>query len=86
MPRLSEFYGLQIYMYYNDHEPAHFHERFGEYQAKVGIHPVELIDGQLPRRALSMIVEWAATHQRELEESWQTARARRPLVRIEPLD
>jgi hypothetical protein len=25
MPRISEFFGIAIYMYYRDHAPPHFH-------------------------------------------------------------
>ncbi len=86
MPRISEFYGLQVYLYYNDHEPAHFHVRYGEYHTRISIDPVRLIDGRMPRRALNMVLEWAEMQQLALKERWDSARARRPLDRIEPLD
>ncbi len=81
MPRISEFYGLQVYLYYNDHEPAHFHVRYGEYHARISIDPVRLIDGQMPRRALNMVMEWADMERGALKQRWDSARAR-----IDPLD
>lgn len=29
MPEISRFYGIVIAMYYNDHDPPHFHARYG---------------------------------------------------------
>jgi Domain of unknown function (DUF4160) len=33
VPRLSEFYGIVIYMYWGDHSPPHFHAIYGEHEA-----------------------------------------------------
>jgi hypothetical protein len=33
MPRISEFFGVLIYMYYNDHAPPHFHAEYGGREA-----------------------------------------------------
>jgi len=47
---------------------------------------VALLEGSLPPRALSMVLEWAALHQLELKQNWRRARERRPLGPIDPLD
>jgi len=73
-------------MFYNDHEPPHFHAIYGEHRALVGIAPVEVLAGGLPRRALGLAFEWAAMHQRELTDNWERARDHAPLQRIAPLD
>lgn len=73
-------------MFYNDHEPPHFHAIYREYRALVGIDPIQVLQGELPRRAQSLVFEWAALHQRELTDNWQRARRHAPLQRIEPLD
>ncbi len=86
MPRLSEFYGIVISMFYRDHAPPHFHAVYAEYEATVGIDPIRILEGQLPRRVQSMVFEWAAMHQEELRENWELARAGQPLRRIPPLD
>ena len=85
MPRICEFYGVVVYMYYNDHEPPHFHVRYGGYHAKVGIDQVHVIDGQLPPRTSRMVLEWAAEHQPELRENWRLARAKRALSLVNPV-
>ncbi|MCX6022647.1 MAG: DUF4160 domain-containing protein [Chloroflexi bacterium] len=86
MPRIAEFYGIIITMYYNDHNPAHFPVTYGEYRASVSLTPLAVIEGELPRRAQSLVVEWAAIHQVELTENWDLARERMPLFHIAPLD
>lgn len=72
-------------MYYRDHEPPHFHALYGEYQAQVVIATLELLNGELPARALRLVREWAALHRTELEANWEKARAREALVTIPPL-
>jgi hypothetical protein len=86
MPRISEFYGVVIAMFYDDHGPPHFHAYYGEHMALIGIGPVRVVRGWLPRRAQSLIFEWAAIHQEELVRNWERARAKELLVKIEPLD
>lgn len=78
--------GIVIAMYYNDYEPPYFHAVYGEHRASVAIRPVAIMDGTLPRRAASLVFEWAAQDQHELERNWQKAREHQPLDRIAPLD
>ena len=86
MPRISEFYGIVIAMFYNDHEPAHFHAVYGDHGAVIGMEPIVVMRGSLPRRAMGLVFEWAAMHQAELAENWRRAREHKPLERIAPLD
>ena len=59
MPQVSRFFGIVIYMYYNDHAPPHFHAIYGDGEATYTIETLEILRGKLPRRAHSMVVEWA---------------------------
>jgi hypothetical protein len=86
MPRVSEFFGIVIALYYADHEPPHFHARYGEHEALIRIGTLGVMRGQLPRRAVAMVLEWAALHRRELSDDWERARLGLPLVPIAPLD
>jgi hypothetical protein len=86
MPRISEFYGIVIAMFYDDHRPPHFHAYYGDHRAVIGIQPVGVLRGCLPRRAQSLIFEWAAIHQAELARNWERARLKEPLANIEPLE
>ncbi|MCG8467346.1 MAG: DUF4160 domain-containing protein [Gemmatimonadetes bacterium] len=84
MPIISRFYGIVITMYYNDHAPPHFHARYGEYTIVVEIES-GLVRGEMPRRALRLVLEWADRHQHELMENWARARRRVPLEVVPPL-
>ena len=60
MPQVSRFFGIVIYMYFNDHTPPHFHAVYGEYEAVYTIETLETLRGTLLRRAHSMVIEWAS--------------------------
>ncbi len=86
MPGVSRFFGIVIYMYYNDHAPAHFHAVYGDFEAVYTIETLEVMRGDLPRRAHALVIEWAVLHRYELRENWQRARDMETLRQIEPLD
>ncbi|WP_374687820.1 DUF4160 domain-containing protein [Promineifilum sp.] len=86
MPELSRFFGIVIRMYYDDHPPPHFHAIYGKLEMQVSIDPIAIMNGTMSRRAISMIIEWAALHQHELLENWQRLREEQPVVKIEPLE
>lgn len=67
MPTISEFFGILILMYYEDHAPPHFHARYGDHEVMIQISPVSVVKGNFPPRALSLVVEWAQIHQKQLE-------------------
>lgn len=86
MPKISEFFGISIYMYFDDHPPAHFHARYAEYEAVIQIEELSVRRGSLPPRALGLVVEWAKLHQAELSEAWERAQAGQTLSKIDPLE
>jgi len=59
MPAISAFYGILIRMFFNDHAPPHFHARYGEFEATIDIDTLEVMQGDLPSRALNLVKEWA---------------------------
>ena len=85
MPRLSEFYGIVIYMYWNDHEPAPFHAIYSGDESLVRIDDGTILAGSLPRTAARLVQEWRLLHRDELVEDWQRARAFESLSPIEGL-
>lgn len=85
MPRVSEFYGIVIQMFTREHAPPHFHAAYGGDEALIGIDPIRVLNGRLPRRAHRLVFERAALHQGELMENWRRAEQRESLDRIEPL-
>lgn len=85
VPRISEFYGIVITMYWRDHPPPHFHAAYGGDIAEIEIETGRVIDGSLPPRALRLVQEWLALHVNELQDNWNRARAHDPLIAIDPL-
>ncbi|MDD2809720.1 DUF4160 domain-containing protein [Rhodoferax sp.] len=70
MPTISMFYGMIIQMYWDDHAPPHFHVTYGENKATVTIRDLTIGEGDLPRRAKQLVLDWAELHQEELLADW----------------
>ena len=85
MPEISRFLGIVIYMYFNDHNPPHFHVSYNEHRAMINIEKLALHEGSLPPRVLGLVMEWAELHQKELMENWKTIAATGKYVAIAPL-
>jgi hypothetical protein len=85
MPEISRFYGIIIYMFYNDHNPPHFHVEYQDFEATIEIES-GIIKGKIPRRALKLIFEWMDLHKVELLENWKKTEERKSLEKIEPLN
>jgi len=86
MPEISRFFGMVVAMYYNDHEPPHFRVRYGDLRGLIAIDPPGELAGNLPPKALTLVLDWAAMHRDELLADWQLAREQAPLHRIAPLE
>ena len=85
MPEISRFYGIIIKMFWNDHNPPHFHVAYGDDRAVIDIQTLGIVGGKLPPRILGMVVEWASIHEIELLEDWDRACQLQPLEKIDPL-
>jgi hypothetical protein len=85
MPEISRFYGIVIKMYFADHAPPHFHAEYAEFEARIAIETLAVLSGNLPARAMGLVVEWATLHRQELQAQWQSATGLMPLSRIDPL-
>jgi hypothetical protein len=55
-------------MFWDDHAPPHFHASYAEHEALIDIRTLDVIKGQLPRRAIVLLLEWALDHRAELLE------------------
>lgn len=73
-------------MYFDDHNPPHFHAIYAGAEAEFGIDPLTVLRGRFPRRALGMVLEWAALHQQELLDNWERLRNDEAPERIDPLE
>jgi hypothetical protein len=56
MLRISEFYGIVIEMYWSDHNPPHFHAKYGEHHAEIEIRTLGILRGRLPAKALNLVM------------------------------
>lgn len=88
VPRISSFYGITIWMYYDEARHTgrpHFHAGYGDDKASVDIETLELIAGELPARARRLVSEWGRVRRSQLRNNWERARHKQPLMPIEPL-
>ena len=85
MPTISTFYGIFIRMFFNDHAPPHFHVQYAEYKATIDIQKLEIDDGELPRRAKELVLDWVEQHQQELLDDWQLCMNKQQPRPIAPL-
>ena len=81
MPEICRFLGIVISMYFNEHNPPHFHVAYNEYRAVLDIATLNVIDGRLPARVRGLVEEWAELHQAELLEMWNS----KEFHRLDPL-
>nr|VFK37530.1 MAG: protein of unknown function (DUF4160) [Candidatus Kentron sp. SD]VFK43344.1 MAG: protein of unknown function (DUF4160) [Candidatus Kentron sp. SD] len=82
MPEITRFLGIVISMYFDEHNPPHFHVRYNEYRASMNIKDLNIGSGFLPARVRGLVAEWAELHQDELLEMWEmkTFHTLEPLV------
>lgn len=84
MPEICRFYGIIIQMFFNDHNPPHFHVVYGDYKAIININD-EIVEGFMPKRALKLVFEWMDLHKPELLANWELAQNGELPKKIEPL-
>lgn len=84
-PCRSAFYGIAIFMYWDDHDPAHYHAIHAQHEALIVLADRSVLRGSLPPRALRLVRTWHRMHQEELEAAWEQAKASYPPATIDPL-
>lgn len=62
MPEICRFYGIVIKMLFDDHNPPHFHVTYNEFKAVISINNLYIIKGDLPPKALGLVMEWTKLH------------------------
>ncbi len=85
MPIISQFYGIAIYMFWREHEPAHFHARYGDDEIVMEIETGKVF-GRMSPRALALVEEWRKVHLDELKKEWVLVKSKQQLFPIKPLD
>ncbi|MFM2290676.1 MAG: hypothetical protein RIS29_489 [Bacteroidota bacterium] len=84
MPTISEFFGIYIQIMYLDHNPPHFHAKYGDQKVIIEIEK-GIVRGQMSERALRLIFEWLDIHRNELMLAWNNAKNGIEPGKIEPL-
>ena len=84
MPSISMFFGIIIYMYFDEHKPPHFHAQYQDYKAMFDFDG-ELLEGSMPNTQRRLISAWTAIHREELVANWTLAENKQSLYRIDPL-
>jgi hypothetical protein len=75
MPTISLFWHITIMMFWNEHAPPHFHVRTKDgMKASINIHTLEVLDGDLKRKTLRVVQDWAELHHAELLVNWDLCR------------
>jgi len=85
VPKISRFLGILVFMNWRDHNPPHFHARYGNYEISVTLDSF-IVKGEFPRRALLHVLEWAQAHQEELKQNWGLVQQGKAPRQIQPLE
>lgn len=81
MPEICRFLGIIISMYFDDHNPPHFHVRYNDYRATMEIKTLNILSGWIPAKVRGLVEEWGELHQKELLQMWES----KEFHSIEPL-
>ena len=84
MPEVSDFYGISVEIRYNEHNPPHFHAKYGEYEAQFDFDG-NIINGEFPPKKARMVAVWAEMRREDLEINWNLAKENKKPRSIEPL-
>ena len=84
MPEVSRFYGIIIKMFFKpkEHEPSHIHAIYGEYLGEFNIKTLEMLQGDLPKKAQELVKEWMQKYQADLQKMWDTQK----ITKLPPLE
>ena len=85
MPIISEFFGIKILMFWNEHFPEHFHAEYGSMKALISIQSAAVIKGELPAKQMKLVLAWCEIHRDELLANWNSARQHGQISKIDPL-
>jgi poly(3-hydroxyalkanoate) synthetase len=85
MPIISKFFGIIIYIYWREHNPPHFHAKYGDDEIVVEIESGK-VSGVMSPRALNLVQEWRNLYKEDLIRDWELAAQKKSLFPIKPLE
>jgi hypothetical protein len=68
-------------MYFDEHNPPHFHVRYNDYRASIEIESLNVMAGTIPGKVRGLVEEWAELHRAELLQMWNS----QDFHKLEPL-
>lgn len=83
MPEITRFYGIIIKIFLTrEHNPPHFHALYGEYNGSFDIETLEMIEGDLPKKAQNLIKEWGEKYKPDIKAMWENKKLKKlpPLI------
>jgi len=88
MAIISMFYGLVIYMYFQDnkrHHTPHIHVKYQDENAVISIPDGQLLEGSLKPNKMKLVQAWMVIHAEELMAVWDLAVSGQGIFKIDPL-
>jgi len=83
MLEITRFYGIVIQIRFSrEHNPPHFHATYGDKEGAFSIDTLDMLAGDLPSKAQSLVLEWASQYKAELMKMWNT----KTLEKLQPLE
>ena len=86
MPIVSAFFGIIIRMFFDDHNPPHFHAEHGGQEAECDFDGAVIVGQISSATARKLIRQWARLHRAELEANWKRSKQLKTLWQIPPLE
>jgi hypothetical protein len=85
MPTIAYFLGISVRMFFNDHDPPHFHVRYQGFRANSDSSG-EVIDGRVPPAVARILREWTDLRRAALMRNWHAGRTDGQFERIGGLE
>lgn len=84
MPVVAEFFGINIYLRFLDHNPPHFHAKYGNQEVVIDI-ANGTVKGEMSERALRLVLEWLEIYREDIMKAWEKAAKGEQPGKLEPL-
>jgi len=78
MPIIAIVDGVEIKVFWNDHNPPHIHAVLAEHNCCISIVTGAIMSGTLPKAKFRKVVRWLEDNQTEAMYAWDEAHNSRP--------
>ncbi|MDR3350325.1 MAG: DUF4160 domain-containing protein [Prevotellaceae bacterium] len=88
MAVISMFYGIIVYLFFEDnkrHHLPHIHVKYQDENAVFSIPDGELLEGTLKPNKIKLLQAWVEIHAEELQADWDLAISGQKIFKIDPL-